>query len=102
MHTYIIVVLRKDILCEPTKYYVNVAEEKVKPKDLRKFIELFPYSALHGNTPVKNAWRMKNKSKDKWYIIYAKTLEVKKEWMDAFCQERDRVLEDHDKGMLTI
>ena len=43
---------------------------------------------------------MKNKSKDKWYIIYAKTLEIKQEWMDAFHRERTRVLEDHDKGML--
>lgn len=58
------------------------------------------YLALHGSTPVKNAWRMRNKSKDKWYIIYAKTLEVKKNWMDAFLQERKRVREDHDKGML--
>ena len=41
---------------------------------------------------------MKNKSKDKWYIIYAKTMEVKKEWMDAFHRERIRVHEDHDKG----
>ena len=58
------------------------------------------YSALHGNSPIKYAWRMKNKSKDKWYIIYAKTLETKQEWMDAFRRERTRVLEDHDKGML--
>ena len=60
----------------------------------------FLSAALHGNTPVKNAWRMKNKSKDKWYIIYAKTLEIKNEWMAAFHRERTRVLEDHDKGML--
>ena len=58
------------------------------------------YIALHGNTPIKNAWRMKNKSKDKWYIIYAKTLKIKSEWMDAFHRERARVLEDHEKGML--
>ena len=53
---------------------------------------------LHGNTYVKNAWRMQNKNKDKWYIIYAKTAEVKKEWMEAFEQERTRVQEDVDKG----
>ena len=43
---------------------------------------------------------MKNKSKDKWYIIYARTHEIKNEWMGAFCRERTRVLEDHEKGML--
>ena len=41
---------------------------------------------------------MNNKSKDKWYIIYAKTAEVKKEWMDAFQKERKRVQDDCDKG----
>lgn len=41
---------------------------------------------------------MHNKSKDKWYIIYAKTSDVKKGWMDAFQQERRRVHEDSDKG----
>ena len=43
---------------------------------------------------------MRNKNKDKWYIIFAKTPEIKKEWMEAFEQERQRVQEDTDKGTL--
>ena len=63
-------------------------------------LPFFPpdHKVLHGNTYVKNAWRMQNKNKDKWYIIYAKTAEVKKEWMEAFEQERTRVQEDIDRG----
>ena len=42
---------------------------------------------------------MNNKSKDnKWYIIYAKTPQVKEEWMRAFERERDRVREDQERG----
>ena len=51
---------------------------------------------------MKNAWRMNNIHKDKWYIIYAKTPEIKKEWMDAFQRERRRVQDDSDKGRLTL
>ena len=52
----------------------------------------------HGSTVVKNAWRLNNKTKDKWYIIYAKTPESKQEWMEAFDRERQRVKEDEEKG----
>ena len=43
---------------------------------------------------------MNNQAKDKWIIIYAKSAEVKKQWMDAFEAERQRVQEDMEKGML--
>ena len=42
---------------------------------------------------------MSNKDKDKWYVVYAKTAAHKKEWMEAFEAERERVREDHDKGV---
>ncbi len=55
-------------------------------------------TAMHGNTPVKNGWRMNNKIKDKWYIIYARNPQVKEQWMNAFQRERERVREDEEKG----
>lgn len=43
---------------------------------------------------------MNNKAKDnKWYIIYAKSQQVKEEWMKAFQRERERVKEDEEKGI---
>lgn len=60
-------------------------------------------TVLHGSTPVKNCWRMNNKAKDnKWYIIYAKSPQVKEEWMTAFQTERERVSEDTEKGECNI
>lgn len=42
---------------------------------------------------------MNNKAKDnKWYIIFAKSPQVKEEWMKAFQRERERVQEDREKG----
>jgi len=41
---------------------------------------------------------MNNQAKDKWIIIFAKSAEVKKQWMDAFEAERQRVQEDMEKG----
>ena len=57
-----------------------------------------PPVAVHGGNPVKNAWRMNNEAKDKWYVIYAKSLEEKLEWMEAFKRERERVKEDEERG----
>lgn len=45
---------------------------------------------------------MNNKAKDnKWYIIYAKSSQVKEEWMNAFQRERKYVEEDEQKGYFT-
>ena len=42
---------------------------------------------------------MNNKAKDnKWYVIFAKSPQVKDEWMRAFQRERERVKEDEEKG----
>ncbi len=55
---------------------------------------------MHGSNAVKNAWKMHNEAKDKWYVIYAKTAELKAKWMDAFRRERERVREDEEKSEL--
>ena len=47
---------------------------------------------------MKNAWKMNNQVKKKWYILYAKSPEVKAEWMAAFEKERQRVKEDKESG----
>lgn len=41
---------------------------------------------------------MNNQAKDKWYIIYAKSPEIKQQWMEAFKREREKVKEDEEKG----
>ena len=53
----------------------------------------------HGGHPVKNAWKMNNIVKKKWYTMYAKTPEIKAEWMAAFEYERQRVKEDQESGV---
>ena len=44
---------------------------------------------------------MKNKDKDKWYIIFAKSPEEKRDWMDSFKKERELVKDDEEKSELT-
>ena len=63
-------------------------------------ISLFVFAAaLHNSNPVKNGWRVNNSAKDdKSYIIYAKTPEIKKEWMRAFEREKEMVKKDRDLG----
>jgi hypothetical protein len=61
-------------------------------------IDLADGEVTHGGHPVKNAWKMNNIAKKKWYILYAKTPEVKAEWMAAFKRERKRVQEDKESG----
>ena len=68
--------------------------------DLMVVSLLCPPTVLHGNTQVKNAWRMNNIAKDKWIVIFAKNAEIKKQWMDAFQRERERVKEDMEKGRI--
>ena len=52
----------------------------------------------HGGHPVKYAWKVNNVSKKKWYILFAKSPQVKTEWLEAFKQERLRVKEDRESG----
>ena len=41
---------------------------------------------------------MDNQAKGKVYIIYAKTAEAKRKWMEAFQKEKERVREDRERG----
>lgn len=48
----------------------------------------------YGGNPVKNAWKINNETKNKWYILYSKDPSIKEAWMDAFKKERQRVKDD--------
>ncbi|KAL5004392.1 hypothetical protein ScPMuIL_017848 [Solemya velum] len=45
---------------------------------------------------VRNAWKLHEIQKDKWYLLYAKTPAAKQRWLKAFQDERQRVLEDQE------
>ena len=54
---------------------------------------------MHSGSVVKNAWRMNNKAKDnKWYIIFARSPEEKRDWMNAFRRERELIKDDEEKS----
>lgn len=55
---------------------------------------------IFGGAEVKYAWKMSNRDKDKWYVLYVKSAAQKKEWMEAFQKERKRVKEDSEKGSI--
>lgn len=48
------------------------------------------------NVTVKNAWKIHEVHKDKWYLLYAKTAALKERWLKALQDERKRVQEDRD------
>ena len=52
----------------------------------------------HNGSSVKNAWKVHNVDKGKWYVIFAKTPQAKDEWKKAFEKERLRVQEDQETG----
>lgn len=52
------------------------------------------YVEIYGGNPVKNAWKINNERKNKWYILYSKDPSIKEAWMDAFERERQRVEDD--------
>lgn len=48
---------------------------------------------------IKNGWKINNADKDdKWYILFAKTAQMKQEWMKAFVKEREQVKDDEING----
>ena len=55
-------------------------------------------AVVHNGHEIRNAWKVDNVVKNKWYILYAKSPEVKQEWVAAFERERRRVKEDQDCG----
>lgn len=55
----------------------------------------------HGGSGVKNAWKINNCDKDdKWYVLFAKTTQMKEDWMKAFKRERQQVEDDKINGLL--
>eukprot|EP00051_Salpingoeca_urceolata_P004764 m.67537 g.67537 ORF g.67537 m.67537 type:complete len:263 (+) comp13834_c1_seq4:1650-2438(+) len=54
-------------------------------------IDLQDGEVRHGKTPVRNAFRINNSEKNKWYVLYAKTPEEKQEWVGQFMAERNLV-----------
>ena len=55
---------------------------------------IFFYVEIYGGNPVKNAWKINNETKNKWYILYSKDPTIKEAWMDAFERERQIVKDD--------
>jgi Rho guanine nucleotide exchange factor 4 len=66
--------------------------------DKCQIIDLPDGQETHNGLPVRNAWKMDNKTKGKDYIIFAKSSEVKSKWMDAFRREKERVAQDKASG----
>eukprot|EP00731_Ephydatia_muelleri_P013279 Em0007g589a len=64
----------------------------------RLYMERTEIIDLQDGTEIKHAWKMSNRDKDKWYVLYARSAAQKKEWIDAFQKERKRVKEDAEKG----
>ena len=52
------------------------------------------YTEIYGGNPVKNAWKINNETKNKWYVLYSKDPSIKEAWMDAFNRERQHVQDD--------
>lgn len=66
--------------------------------DVCNIIDLEDGEVQHGGHSVKHAWKVNNVSKQKWYILYARSPDVKREWLAAFERERMRVKEDQASG----
>lgn len=62
-----------------------------------EIVDLQDGVVVYGGNAIKYAWKMSNKDKDKWYVVYAKSAVHKAEWMEAFQAERERVREDNEK-----
>ena len=60
----------------------------------KSYIVLATRAETYCGNPVKNAWKINNEKKNKWYILYSKDRSVKNAWMDAFVRERQRVRDD--------
>lgn len=51
---------------------------------------------LQYSVTVKYGWKLHERHKDKWYLVYAKSAAVKQSWLKALSSERQRVLEDQE------
>lgn len=50
------------------------------------------------NVTVKNAWKIHEVSREKWYLLVARSSTEKEKWMKAFTNERKRVKEDQENS----
>lgn len=50
------------------------------------------------NVTVKNAWKIHEVSREKWYLLVARSSAEKEKWMKAFTNERKRVKEDQENS----
>ncbi|KAL3848612.1 hypothetical protein ACJMK2_019461 [Sinanodonta woodiana] len=50
------------------------------------------------NVTVKNAWKIYEVNRDKWYLLYSKTPALKERWLKALQDERLQVIEDQKNG----
>ncbi|GFR61313.1 rho guanine nucleotide exchange factor 4 [Elysia marginata] len=50
------------------------------------------------NVSVRNAWKLHDPKRDKWYLLVAKTAVAKQRWLKAFQDERRRVKEDAENN----
>ena len=59
---------------------------------------IFLFSDVQYNVTVKNAWKLHETHKDKWYLLFTKTPAEKQRWIKAFQKERERVKEDQENS----
>ncbi|XP_055868914.1 uncharacterized protein LOC106055773 isoform X3 [Biomphalaria glabrata] len=50
------------------------------------------------NVTVRNAWKLHDTHKDKWYLLVSKTAVIKQRWIKAFQDERRRVKDDAENN----
>eukprot|EP00039_Didymoeca_costata_P029829 m.26570 g.26570 ORF g.26570 m.26570 type:complete len:1345 (-) comp7810_c0_seq1:2-4036(-) len=53
---------------------------------------------VHNGNGICNAFKLFNHGKNKWYVLYTRTLEEKKKWLEAFAKEREQVKKDSKAG----
>ena len=56
----------------------------------------------HLGQTVHNAFRIYDQIRDKWFLMVAKSPEVKEQWLRAFANERYCVHEDKENSLFTI
>ena len=71
---------------------------KSSTQNKKKLIISVLHTVSHNVSGVRNAWKMRNVDKEKWYVLYTKSAEEKAAWMSAFQKERARVAEDEKTG----
>lgn len=50
------------------------------------------------NVNVRNAIKIHDKSRNKWFLMVAKSAQIKQRWIKAFADERRRVHDDQENS----